>query len=138
MFYAFGSNYSGSEEKMSDFVSNEVACIGWNPTEAQPLHQLMSSINPGDIIFLKSYPPQAGLYIKAIGIAYDTETTFNIPNLGFGKKVKWLWSAENESEYIKMGHLRDKYDNMRNGSIYIECSSIVQKVIIDKIVSLLK
>ena len=68
-----------NEDKISDFTSNNVACLGWSKQDAQPPHSILSSIRIGDIIYIKSFVTQKKqLIIKVIGIV--TSEAFNNPN----------------------------------------------------------
>jgi hypothetical protein len=67
--YAIGAVFDG-EDVSSDFISAGVACIGWDEVDAPYAHQLfrrITVITVGDIIAIKSYAPQQGLYLKAVG-----------------------------------------------------------------------
>jgi hypothetical protein len=132
MIYGLGSNYEGSTEMMDRFIELGVACIGWSPEDSESLQQMFSHIQVGDIIYLKSYPPAHGLFIKAVGIVISSKM-FNIPDLGVARKVKWLWCGRRDFNFIKMGHVRDKYDNMRGGTIYPEYGPAVQAMVLEKI-----
>jgi hypothetical protein len=132
MIYGMGSNYEGSTEMMPEFIRAKAICLGWGTEEAAPLHQLFNHIGVGDIVYLKSYPPAHGLYIKAVGVVISSEI-FNIPELGVARKVKWLWVARSQAEYVHLGHLQDKYDNIRGGSLYPEYGPKVQNEILLKV-----
>ncbi len=132
MIYGLGSNYEGSTEMMEQFVKLGVACIGWRVEESEALQQMFHHIQVGDFIYLKSYPPAHGLYVKAIGLVTSSKI-FDIPDLGVARQVHYIWVAKSGEEYIKMNHLRDKYDNMRGGTIYPEYGPEVQKIVIDRV-----
>lgn len=136
MLYGFGSYYNGNEEKMSEFVKSGAAYIGYDKTEAPGLFEELTNIKAWDIVFLKSYPPATGLFIKAIGIVENNEKCY-VPTLGHGVPVRWLWSALNESEYIRVGIVHDKIENTRGGTIYHEYGPKIQQIILDKISSLI-
>jgi hypothetical protein len=130
MIYAIGSVFGSSEEKLSDFISQNVACIGWPRDEAPALHQILQKMVVGDIIFVKAFPPSSGLHVKAVGIITSSEI-FNVPNLGYGRAVQWVWSATEGRVHFTIGRLNDRYDNMRNGTLYEEFGPEVQTRIID-------
>ena len=130
MIYGIGSVYNSTEEQLSHFVSSGVACIGWPREEAPALHQLLSRIAVGDLVFVKSYPPSSGLYVKAVGVVTSAEL-FNVPGLGFGRSVSWVWSALDGREPVHLGRIKDRYDNMRHGTLYEELGPIVQQRVLD-------
>ena len=119
MIYGIGSMYGSTDEKLPEFVSRKVACIGWPKTEASSLHQLLTQIGVGDIIFVKSYPPSHGLYVKAVGIVNSPEL-YTFPDLGTGRGVRWVWVADENIEPVHLGRMNDRYDNFRGGSLYQE------------------
>lgn len=130
MIFGIGSVYGSTEEKLPQFISSGVACVGWPPEEAPGLHQLLSRISVGDIIFVKSYPPSSGLHIKAVGLVTSQEI-FNVPHLGFGRSVEWVWSVGGDTAAIRLGQLNDRYDNMRRGTLYEELGPTAQEKIIN-------
>ena len=65
--FGFGATYD-REDVSARFVAAGVACVGWSETDAPPLHNILHHIKIGDIAFLKSFAPQIGLTIKAVGI----------------------------------------------------------------------
>lgn len=121
----FGIGAYYGKDMTNVFLKKKVACIGWNKDDAPTLHKIMAHIKMGDIIYIKKYPPNEGLTIKAIGIVADDKVT-QIPNAGEACiKVKWVWKGE---EYI--GKIDDKYI-VHTGSLYEEYNPDVQKKIID-------
>lgn len=130
MIYGIGSVFDSTEEKLPQFVTSNVACVGWDRNDAPGLHQLLGKIGVGDIIFVKAYPPSSGLYIKAVGIV-NSPDIFNVPNLGYGRSVSWIWSALDGREPIHLGPVNDRYDNMRRGTLYEELGPVVQQRVLD-------
>jgi len=130
MIYGIGSVYGSTDEKLGQFVSSNIACIGWERDEAPALHQLLNRIAVGDLIYIKSFPASRGLYIKAVGVVTSPEI-FNIPGLGYGRAVKWVWSATNGNDAIHLGRIDDRYDNMRLGTLYEELGPLVQQRVVD-------
>ena len=118
------------EEDMTDlFLSNEVACIGWNYNDAPSLHKLMRYIKVGDIIYIKSHPPTQGLIIKAVGIASD-DKVHGVTDVGEAcLGVRWIWSG---NEVV--GKINDKY-NVRNITLYEETNPDVQRRVLDLLLS---
>lgn len=86
--WGIGAYYTGEtpENKTQDFIDNECACIGWDKRNAPSLYKMLSSIKPGDIIYIKSFALRnKTLHIKAVGIVSET----NVSDLKNGVKVKW-------------------------------------------------
>lgn len=130
MIHGIGSMYGGKQEMLPKFVAAQMACIGWDKADAAPLHQMLAtSIQVGDILYIKSQTPSDGLFIKAVGIVLDSEI-YNHPELGFGRKVHWVWVSKGNPEFIRLGKQSDKYDNIRAGSLYPEYGEKVQKVVL--------
>ena len=70
--YGIGANFNKTDVSQY-FINNNVAGIGWGIKDAPDLHQFIKSLKVGDIIYIKSYSPSAGLIIKAIGIVKDDD-----------------------------------------------------------------
>lgn len=127
--FGLGAWYGARGDVTETFLSNEVACVGWSYHDAPSLHKIMHHINISDIVYLKSYPANIGLIIKAVGIVVDDEVT-SIENVGRAcVKVKWVWEGEE-----LMGKISDKY-NVRLNTIYEEYNPIVQKRVIELLTS---
>ena len=71
--YGIGAMYGGTEDMSEKFLENGVACIGFDPGDAPGLHEQLSKVKAGDVIFIKSYVPTSGLHIKAVGIVIDPD-----------------------------------------------------------------
>ena len=124
--FGIGAWYSG-EDMTDTFLKKGVACVGWEEQETPTLHRIMAHIKIGDIIYIKIYPANKGLSIKAIGIVTDDKVT-RISKVGEACiKVKWVWK-DDDGEYI--GKISDKYV-VRTGTLYEEYNPDVQKKIID-------
>lgn len=108
------------------FIEKELACIGWSEETTSALYNILRSIKVGDIIYIKSQPPQIGLIIKAVGLVVDNEVLFH-EGIGAGVKMKWIWTGNEKLGRIKA--LDDKY-NVRNNSIYEEFNRFVQNKVV--------
>ena len=117
--FGFGSNFGGKNDVSTDFVRQGVACVGWSKKEAPTLHILLKHIKTGDVIYLKSHPPNIGLIIKAVGVVVGNEVN-NYPDLGQGIRVAWVWNGEE-----RLGQIEDKYP-VRNLTLYEEHDFLVQ------------
>jgi len=123
MAYFIGANYSGTDISQ-EFIKKGMIGIGFDDSEAQPIHRLFNNILCGDLVVIKAYSPSKGLYIKAVGVCTNS-TCFNHPKYKFYKEVRWLWEG-NEL----LGIIRDSYTNMRTGTIYQELNeTILRKVV---------
>lgn len=131
MFYGFGCVYNGNEDMFQQFISHNCVCIGWEMSDASSWHSMMGEMKIGDIVFLKSFPPKHGLYIKAIGIV-EFSTMIPISNLGYGRIVRWK-TVLDQDNWVKFGRLNDRYDQFRSGTAYIEFNHKVQSKIIELI-----
>ncbi len=132
MFYGIGSMYGSTDDKLPEFLSRNLACIGWPRDEAPAIHQLLGQIAVGDIVFVKSFPPQHGLYIKAVGIV-DSSEVYTSRDLGSGRSVQWVWVHNVDPAHL--GRLNDHYDQFRAGSLYQELGPQVQAAVIDLLVN---
>jgi hypothetical protein len=120
--YGLGAFYK--EDVTNDFVSNELACVGWEIADAPALHNIMAHIKVGDIIYIKSRPPDLGLIIKAVGIVTDDKVIST--DLGDAcLRVKWVWTGNEE-----LGKIQDKY-NVRRNTLYEEHNPAVQRKAVD-------
>lgn len=134
MIYGIGSMYGSTDEKLPQFLDQNVACVGWPRDEAPALHQLLAQISVGDIIYIKSHPPRHGLFVKAVGIV-DSPEIFRVPNgLGDGRSVQWIWNAPIGSPY-SFGQVNDRYNNFRTGTLYQELGPTVQSLIVHTVVN---
>ena len=107
----FGLGAWYGEDVTGDFISNEVACVGWSNRDAPALHKIMAHIKVGDIIYIKTHTPTEGLTIKAVGIVVD-DNVFSVKGVGRAcLKTKWVWSGR-----INLGMIPDKY-NVRNNTL---------------------
>jgi hypothetical protein len=73
----------------------------------------------GDIIFIKSFVPTAGLHIKAVGVVTDGTFRKITDKLGWGVGARWvplpdgrivIGPVEDHSDYMQLGTLRDHSD----------------------------
>jgi len=126
--YGIGAYYNGEEDVSEDFVSEGLACVGWDFETAPTLHVLLRQIKNGDIVYIKSTPIGQGLRIKAVGIVVNNNLAEN-DDLGTCVTVRWLW-AGNEN----LGDINDKY-NVRNNTLYEELNRDVQSRVIDLLLS---
>ena len=119
--FGIGAHYD--RDVTQEFLSRGVACVGWNENDAPPAHAILRQLRTGDIIFIKSWTPQAGLTVKAVGIVMEGRVR-NVRSLGSGIPVRWVWSGEE-----RIGKLDDKWP-IRTVTLYEEQHPQVQSRII--------
>ena len=124
--YGIGANYDNVDVSQ-EFINGEIACIGWDISEAPELYQIFRNVKNGDVIYIKSFSPSNGLYIKAVGIVTNNE--IKKETQGLGVSVKWIWDG-----YYHYGKVHDKY-NVRSITIYEEYNKDIQDLILDLIFS---
>ncbi|ULJ59930.1 hypothetical protein [Wielerella bovis] len=125
--YAFGANYDDYDVSQ-EFIDNAIVGFGWNETEAPDLHNFISTLKVGDIVYIKSFSPSSSdLIIKAIGI---------IPNNKV-KAIPELVSAGIDVNWIKTDEFRvlkpKGKNNVRLNSMYEEFHPEIQKIILEKL-----
>lgn len=127
-FIGIGAMFGGTEDVSSEFINRGVACIGFEPDDAPFTHGQMATLKAGDIVFIKSYPPHLGLYLKAVGIVTDA-TLQKVANLGYGVAVRWVW--HDVANPVFLGKQDDRGDHVRRGTFYEEVGPGVQQVLLD-------
>ena len=126
--YGIGAMYNGTDDVSHNFIQAQMACIGWPPEEAPALHEMLRYIKPGDIIYIKSHPPNVGLIIKSVGIVVGNQVQNN-PTLGHGVAVRWIWEGEH-----RVGPINDRY-NVRNLTLYEEFNFDIQQTVLNLLIS---
>jgi hypothetical protein len=129
--YGIGASYHGTGDVSQDFKDKGLACVGWDESDAPPLHTILKHFKIGDVVYIKAHPPQIGLIIKAVGIVISDRLK-NDKKLGTGMPVKWVWTGEE-----RLGKFDDKYP-VRNITLYEEFNPQVQKRVIDLLLSCVK
>lgn len=128
--FGIGATY-GNDDVSQNFITNNVACVGWGITEAPALHEILRCLKVGDIIYIKTAPIGQGIRVKAVGIVTDN-TLQQINNLGTGVSVRWIWNG-----YENIGTIDDKY-NVRNNTLYEEFNKEVQTFVLNLIFQMMK
>lgn len=124
--FGIGADFSG-ESMVQFFLDNQIAGIGYNYEDAPAIHRLLNGIKMGDIIYIKSHPPQIGLIIKAVGIVRRPDV---LPNEhGFGIDADWVWHGPE----IRLGQIDDRY-NVRNNTLYEEFNPEICNRVIDLLI----
>jgi hypothetical protein len=109
--FGIGAHYD--TDVTQRFLSRGFACVGWDENDAPPAHAILRQLRTGDIIFIKSWNPQAGLTINAVRIVMEGRVR-TVRSLGSGVPVRWAWSGEvrigNLSSTISDSSLKSKYE----------------------------
>jgi len=119
--FGIGAHYD--RDVTQEFLSRGFACVGWSANDAPPAHAILRQLRTGDIIFIKSWNPQAGLTIKAVGVVTEGKVR-TVRSLGSGVPARWVWSGE-----VRIGKLDDKWP-VRTVTLYEEQHPQVQSRII--------
>ena len=125
--YGIGASYDGKDVS-AEFLRDGVACVGWSQTDAPTLHQMLSHVKVGDIIYIKSFPPNIGLIIKAVGVVIGNAVTEH-STLGSAVRVRWEWQGD-----LRVGKVDDKYP-IRGITIYEEHNFDIQSQVIQLLLS---
>jgi len=129
--YGIAAMYGGVDDQTKKFFDLGVACVGWAPDKAPAAHAQMASVKAGDIFFIKSYAPTAGLHIKAVGIVTDATFRKITDALGWGVSVRWVQIPGGR---IAIGPVEDHSDYLRRGTIYEEFNPEVIRQVLDVLV----
>lgn len=130
--YGIGAYWGGAEknkDKTEMFLSEGVASLGWKPESAPALHQLFGKVEVGDIIYIKSFPQDKGLYVKAVGIVTEDKNNTSKDVGGACVEVNWKWNGK---EVIGRP---DHYSSARSGALYEETNPEIQKRVIRLLLS---
>lgn len=124
--YGFGAMFGGNTDVSGDFLQQGMACIGWSEQNAPPLFDLLRNIGNGDVVFIKSFNPQVGLIIKAVGIVTDRTIQQYLVNghPRHGITVRWVWHGNDP-----VGRIDDKYP-VRSLTLFQEHTPSVQDRVI--------
>lgn len=128
--FAIGAYYD--EDVSHDFIKHNIAGPGWDKDKAPELHQFISSLKVGDIIYIKSAPPSSkNITVKAIGIIVDNELLESEEEtkgiVSIGRNVRWLVTNK-----FAIAKPKEK-NNVRLNTMYEEFHPTVQNIIIDKL-----
>jgi hypothetical protein len=124
--YGFGAMFGGDTDVSGEFLRQGMACVGWSEQDAPPLFDILRNISNGDLVFIKSFNPQVGLTIKAVGVVTD-RTIRQYPVQGQprqGVSVCWVWQGSDP-----VGKIDDKYP-VRSLTLFEEHTPSVQSRVI--------
>jgi hypothetical protein len=129
--YGIGAHYNDDGDVSSDFISNNLAGVGWGVAAAPELHKFIASLKVGDIIYIKAASPRSpDIIVKGIGIIRDdvlltAATSSNIVKAG--RNVDWKFTTE-----FRIPKPTEK-NNVRFNTLYEEFHPAVQAQIIRRI-----
>jgi len=129
--YGIGAYYNGTDDVSEEFVNKNLACIGWDASDAPTLHLMLRYIKVGDIIYIKSAPIGQGLRVKAIGIVADNSIVID-PIIKTGITMKWIWTGND------VINVSDDKNNIRNNTLYEELDIVAQKEILSRLFKTVK
>ena len=125
--FGIGATYDG-DDVSEDFLNENLVCVGWAENDAPPAHSILRHLRTGDIIFIKSFAPQVGLTIKAVGIVMEGKVQKH-NDLGSCVPVRWVWKGEE-----RIGKIDDKWP-LRSVTIYEEHHPKVQRKVLELLLS---
>jgi len=109
------------EGDAQDFIEKGIVCLPHAPDG--DLHNIVSAIRNGDIVFIKHCSPESALKIKAIGVV---QSDFPVQsNDGLCLPVEWVWRGEKVLENF------DEVLSLCGNALYEEHNILVQREIIN-------
>ena len=120
MIYGIDANRNG-EDVSEQFLERGIAGVGWRREDNPSVHQLLTRMQVGDVIYIKSYPPDEGLIIKGVGFL-RTSAIFADEELGGTfRRVAWFWRG-----YEHISVIGDCHNGRRHNALYEELDPEVQ------------
>lgn len=111
------------EHNAQGFLDRGVICYPHSPEGKTDLHNIVSPIKTGDVVFIKHCMPESSLHIKAVGIVlsdYSSES-----DLGVCLPAEWVWQGEKVLDEF------DEILSLCGNALYEEHNILVQREIID-------
>jgi hypothetical protein len=125
--YAFGSKWGGIDEVREEFFASNLVGTGFNLPDAPDYYQMIYSMKPGDIVYLKTFAIGAvDITIKGIGIIIDEQIVANTL-VTIGRNIRWL----NKDVWIIPTPV-GKMNSMRTYVCYEEFNPVVQRAIVNR------
>ena len=131
--FGIGASY-GDTDMAQNFINDGVVGVGWDETDAPEIKQFLSTLKVGDIVYIKSYPPNSkDFVIKGIGFVEkskleDDNSRFSESKFSFARYVRWIIKKE-----ISIPKPKEK-NNVRLNTMYEEFHPEIQKIILDCII----
>ena len=127
--YGIGAYYD--HDVSPDFISSNLAGVGWNSIDAPELHKFIASLKVGDIVYLKAASPSSpDIIVRGIGFIRDdinltAATTNNLVQAG--RNIVWRVTTE-----FRIPKPRER-NNVRLNTMYEEFHPDVQAQIIARL-----
>lgn len=132
--YGIGAYYG--EDVSADFINASLVGVGWSKDEAPELHEFIGKLKPGDIVYIKSFPPRSeNMTVKAVGIITSEEVLNAQSTNGLveaGRRVSWLDTGE-----FTIQKPAEK-NNVRRNTLYEEHHPLVRRAILERFISRLR
>ena len=130
--YGIGAYYGGDRGDVSgDFITAEIAGVGWDSQEAPELHNFVRSLKVGDIIYIKAFSPSSSdLVVRGIGLIRDDVLVDSSSSNGLvqaGRNIDWKFT--NEFRIPKPA----ERNNVRANTLYEEFHPDVTSAIISRL-----
>jgi hypothetical protein len=127
--FGIGAYWDDERDMVSEFLRQRCACIGWSRQDAPTLYEILEKVRIGSIVYLKSFNPQSGLRIKAVGIVDGPTFRTNLSDDSL--LVAWIWTGED-----LVGPVNDKY-TARTCTIYEEHNPEIQARVVGLLLSVI-
>lgn len=125
--YGIGARYYGWKDMSSEFIDNKIVGIGWDYYDAPDLHEYLTILEPGDIVYIKSCSFSSNITVKGVGFIVDNEIVKGITlSISIGRNVHWI-----SDDHFIIPRPPHQKNNVRNNSIYQEFHPLVIKKIMD-------
>jgi len=111
--FGFGASYGGVDVS-SDFVHAGVVGIGYDYAEAPDLHEMIKTIDVGDVVYIKAANCCSDITVKAIGIVVDSKNVTN-SLITTGKKVNWVYTS-----HVVVAKPANSKNNVYSNAVYQE------------------
>lgn len=120
MIYGLGANWKGKDVS-EQFLKRGIAGVGWRREGNPALHLLLTRMQVGDVIYIKSYPPGEDLIIKGVGFLRTSEIFADEELGGAFRRVAWFWRG-----YEHISIIGDRHNVRRHNALYEEVDLEVQ------------
>lgn len=125
--FGVGAYWDDRDDMVQAFLQQRCACIGWSREDAPTLYEILEKVRIGSIVYLKSFNPNTGLRIKAVGVVNGP--TFQTSLSNDSLRVAWVWIGED-----LVGAINDKY-TARTCTIYEEHNPVIQERVVGLLLS---
>ena len=115
--YGIGAKF-GPTYVESDFIKHSLVGTGWDAYDAPDLHAIFSSMEIGDIVYIKACSWSSNITVKGIGIISDDVLVYGgIPNINLeiGRNVRWIYRRR-----FVINKPPNQKNNVRANTVYQE------------------